>query len=329
MQVCTSCGHENRPGVLFCENCGTSLTGQPGAGSTKGLDDDIQPSVSEQVISAGTDFLAPGAALRIEIEGGPEPIVIRPRQELIFGRRDPATGAMPDIDLTPYAGYRMGVSRRHAAIRSAEEHHLDVWDLGSSNGTYLNGVRLNPHRPYRLHDGDRIRLGQMVIRILFTAPQPAEDGAPSIGLQAAITSASAAAPPSGEPASGEPAPITRNAEDLEAAIEQVLGEQAEPAPVEAPAVEEPAAAEPAASDEAVTDAAEAESPAAEAPAAEAAADKPATEAVEPAEAVASDEAAASDEAVASEEHAAPSAAADAPPRAGTSETEPDHDNKPA
>ncbi len=229
MQVCTSCGHENRPGILFCENCGTSLTGEPAAGSTKGLENEVQPGLSEQIVAAGTDFLPSGAALRVEIEGGPEPIVILPRQELIFGRRDPATGAMPDIDLTPYAGYRMGVSRRHAAIRSAEENRLDVWDLGSSNGTYLNGMRLNPHRPYRLHDGDRIRLGQMVIRILFTAPLEETEGAPSTRLQAAITAAAAAEAAALLP---QDAPRTRSAEELEAAINRTLDPVAEEAAAE-------------------------------------------------------------------------------------------------
>jgi pSer/pThr/pTyr-binding forkhead associated (FHA) protein len=108
-----------------------------------------------------------GTQLRLQIEGSPEPILFKPKNETIFGRRDPATGAMPDIDLTPFAGYRMGVSRRHAAIRFGEEQTLDLWDLGSSNGTFLNGQRLNAHRPYRLHNGDELRLGQMTIRLYF------------------------------------------------------------------------------------------------------------------------------------------------------------------
>ena len=72
----------------------------------------------------------------------------------------------------------MGVSRRHAAIRRNEEQNLDLWDLGSSNGTYLNGQRLSAHRPYRLHDGDELRLGSMIIRVFFqspTAEQPAPE----------------------------------------------------------------------------------------------------------------------------------------------------------
>ncbi len=181
MQVCLNCGHNNRPGVLFCENCGTSLTGGPAVGATKSFGEPAGAAMAEEVMSAGSDYLPPNSRLRIEIEGGPEPILIAPKEELIFGRRDPATGAMPDIDLTPYAGYRMGVSRRHAAIRSTDANRLDLWDLGSSNGTFLNGQRLNAHRPYPIHDGDRLRLGQMTIRILFQPPEEEqeEDGGTS------------------------------------------------------------------------------------------------------------------------------------------------------
>jgi hypothetical protein len=108
--------------------------------------------------------------LRLVMDSGLS-VTIEPKQEMILGRRDPATGAQPDIDLTPYAGYRMGVSRRHAAIRRSSDTHLDLWDLGSSNGTYLNGNKLVSYRPNRLHDGDEIRLGQMVMRIFFEVPE--------------------------------------------------------------------------------------------------------------------------------------------------------------
>jgi len=139
-----------------------------------GVDSSVLTDVKVQGISSFTE----GDMLRLEIEGSPEPVILEPKAEAIFGRRDPATGALPDIDLTPYAGYRMGVSRRHAAIRQNNEQSLDLWDLGSSNGTYLNGQRLNAHRPYRLHNGDEIRLGQMLIRVSFESggeKKPAEE----------------------------------------------------------------------------------------------------------------------------------------------------------
>jgi FHA domain len=48
------------------------------------------------------------------------------------------------------------VSRRHAALRvGADGAHLE--DLGSRNGVFLNGVRIEKIEP--LHDGDQIRIG--------------------------------------------------------------------------------------------------------------------------------------------------------------------------
>lgn len=174
MQKCSNCGQQNRPGVIFCENCGASLIGKLPL-STKALDSTdseqvelgTDASILTEVRVQGSATFEHGMSLRLDVEGSPDPMHLTPKPETIFGRRDPATGDKPDIDLTPYAGYRMGVSRRHAAIRPGDESGLDLWDLGSSNGTFLNGQRLSAHRPYRLRDGDEIRLGQMVVRIHF------------------------------------------------------------------------------------------------------------------------------------------------------------------
>jgi pSer/pThr/pTyr-binding forkhead associated (FHA) protein len=42
-----------------------------------------------------------------------------------------------------------------------------VMDLGSSNGTYLNGRRLNPHVEEPLNHGDILALGKLKIQILL------------------------------------------------------------------------------------------------------------------------------------------------------------------
>jgi hypothetical protein len=189
MEVCPNCSHHNKPGVIFCENCGASLLGGAPIG-TRNIGSKEEPvgvpgsSVTNLIEGAATDVFSPGATLRIEI-GGAEALLVKPKSEMIFGRRDPATGAMPDIDLTPFAGYRMGVSRRHAAIRYAEaEQRLDLWDLGSSNGTFLNGTRLPAQKPHKLRDGDEIRLGQMIMRVYFqpaalSATQPPAPSSPA------------------------------------------------------------------------------------------------------------------------------------------------------
>jgi hypothetical protein len=177
IQICPTCGHRNRPGILLCENCGTNLmTGGKTSIGTRDLKKEEAKAESDEklldtnerkaVETAGGTVFNEDMVLRIEIDGGSTPMLVYPKQEIIMGRRDPNTGGMPDVDLTAYAGYRMGVSRRHAAIR-LQEHHLHVSDLGSSNGTFLNGTRLNAHRPYQLRDGDEVRLGQMVLRVFF------------------------------------------------------------------------------------------------------------------------------------------------------------------
>jgi hypothetical protein len=174
--VCPSCGHRNRPGSLICDNCGTNLmTGRQPIVGTRDLvreqearkeDKILDTSETKAVESAGSSTFTDDMVLRVEVEGGTTPMLVYPKQEIILGRRDPTTGGMPDVDLTAYAGYRMGVSRRHAAIR-LQDKHLHLSDLGSSNGTFINGTRLSAHRPYQLRDGDEIRLGQMVMKVFF------------------------------------------------------------------------------------------------------------------------------------------------------------------
>ncbi|MBN1287226.1 MAG: FHA domain-containing protein [Anaerolineae bacterium] len=163
MKICPICGHENLAGALICAQCGASLTGTLLNIETKTFtDEDLDVPVRE---SAGTATFEPEHAVRIEV-AGMNPLVTYPSPEITFGRSDPVSGVAPDVDLTPFAAYRMGVSRNHAAIR-AETNRLYLRDLDSSNGTFLNGQRLVPHQPYILHNGDEVRLGRMVMRIYF------------------------------------------------------------------------------------------------------------------------------------------------------------------
>lgn len=118
------------------------------------------------VNTAGSSVFSDDMVLRLEVEGATTPILLFPKKETVIGRRDPATTSIPDVDLTTYAGYRMGVSRRHAIIR-LRNNEIEVFDLGSSNGTAVNGTRLQPHQPHPLKDGDTLSLGKMSLRVLF------------------------------------------------------------------------------------------------------------------------------------------------------------------
>jgi len=83
-----------------------------------------------------------------------------------LGRLDPRQDIYPDIDLTDDLAQEHGVSRVHACIfRRGQD--VAVEDMGSTNGTLLNGKRLAPYLPERLKDGDQLQLGKLLIEIGF------------------------------------------------------------------------------------------------------------------------------------------------------------------
>ena len=85
-------------------------------------------------------------------------------KEITFGRLDAASATFPDIDLTQDRGLEKGVSRRHAKI-TRKGSELFIEDLGSVNGTFLNGKRLTPYLPHALQDKDEIRLSRVAMQI--------------------------------------------------------------------------------------------------------------------------------------------------------------------
>lgn len=60
----------------------------------------------------------------------------------------------------------LGVSRRHAALRVVEGR-LFIEDLGSSNGTFVNGAKID--RAYVLRSGDELTIGQCELRVCIRA----------------------------------------------------------------------------------------------------------------------------------------------------------------
>jgi len=91
------------------------------------------------------------------------------RAEFTLGRVSESQPIMPDIDLTPYQAYASGVSRLHAVIKR-EHERVFVMDLGSSNGTYLNGKRLQPNTDQTISHGDMLSLGKLKIQVLLKNP---------------------------------------------------------------------------------------------------------------------------------------------------------------
>ncbi len=96
------------------------------------------------------------------ILAGAKPMRMRIKLPAVIGRSD---GAALKI--------RHGlISRRHCRLELREEV---VWieDLGSSNGTYVNGVRLQS--PHPLRHGDNICVGNIVFRLELLEGEPARE----------------------------------------------------------------------------------------------------------------------------------------------------------
>ena len=87
-------------------------------------------------------------------------------------------GRAPDNSL-PLADNE--VSRRHAIIQAQGEREFWLVDLGSANGTYLNGRRIS--QSVRLHNGDIIRIGSHELEF-GTEVQSAMD---PVGQQAKVS----------------------------------------------------------------------------------------------------------------------------------------------
>jgi predicted component of type VI protein secretion system len=100
-------------------------------------------------------------------------------QELVIGRSTPGQGSL---------GGDSEISRVHARVYRDASGQLMVEDLGSTNGTFVNGNRISSPTPLRA--GDELRVGQTTLGVAGGA---AAEGATAVG--AVIPPAGVAPPP--------------------------------------------------------------------------------------------------------------------------------------
>lgn len=125
---CPSCTRSNRQGARFCGYCGFYLGGP------------LQ-GVLQVLGSSGTGWEMPLS-----------------KSPFLIGRKSVVDGIHPDLDLSYYD--TQFVSRCHAQISQQGGQYVLI-DLGSANGTFVNGGRLAPHTPQALRSGDRITIGKV------------------------------------------------------------------------------------------------------------------------------------------------------------------------
>lgn len=83
--------------------------------------------------------------------------------DVLIGRYDSVTGMSPDVDLTNEDQSR-NISRRHARLVIRDGKHFVAEEIGTMNGTYLNGKRLPTGVLTPIHDGDELTLCRLALQ---------------------------------------------------------------------------------------------------------------------------------------------------------------------
>lgn len=110
----------------------------------------------------GIDLAVGGKLILIDLNASAQ-FPLPAENEITIGRVDPHRGIRPDIDLSKFDPAAR-ISRRHARVTSRGGQFY-IEDLGSANGTFVNGgVRLKPQEPYPLVNGDVVKLGETTLK---------------------------------------------------------------------------------------------------------------------------------------------------------------------
>jgi pSer/pThr/pTyr-binding forkhead associated (FHA) protein len=149
---CNRCGHRNPPASNFCSACGTpldSLTNQTITIPKVELDKADPTGEHDQIVSPDLPGISGALVVRSGSQMGENfalaPVLTR------LGRSEDNEISLDDIT----------VSRRHAEVTHVAGRFM-VRDLGSLNGTYVNGGRID-EAP--LLNGDELQVGKF--RLVF------------------------------------------------------------------------------------------------------------------------------------------------------------------
>ena len=165
MIKCPFCHTTHVANTLFCSECGTYLleddrrgTDPLGTGEIGWVGQEDESGLPPTVQGSGP------LGVRLHIGESGREVEASLSKAIHLGRLDPASDVFPEIDLSGDGGLEKGVSRRHARILK-REGTVVVEDLGSINGTFINGKRLAPYLPEALHDGDQLQLGKLLMEV--------------------------------------------------------------------------------------------------------------------------------------------------------------------
>lgn len=168
MILCPVCKHQEYQGALFCSECGEPLIAWVGAEQAKTVltekDAELDVSSGYQSDIGNIYDGKPVGSMCIQVIESGDVYYLEKHVPVIIGRSASEQPILPDIDLSRQNAYSYGVSRLHVEI-AWEEEGVFISDLGSANGTNLNGTPVRPHNRVRINIGDTLELGKLHIKI--------------------------------------------------------------------------------------------------------------------------------------------------------------------
>jgi pSer/pThr/pTyr-binding forkhead associated (FHA) protein len=150
-----------------------------------------EPGPAEPVPAEPEGARADAGAILLVTAGSAAGRRLEPADELVIGRRAEGEGRLSDD---------VELSRRHARVIRGADGRLTIEDLGSANGTFVNGQRVDEPRVLRL--GDSIKVGSTTLELV--AAEAAPESPPAAALPEPPAAARRRAVPS--PRASEPLP---------------------------------------------------------------------------------------------------------------------------
>ena len=163
MIECPDCQAKHPENALFCDECGAYLLAGDQMMETLLVAEATWREREEADEVPGEEVIPP-LRLKLTILDSGRSLEIPLTKEVSIGRLDPANASFPEIDFTSDGGLGKGISRRHAKV-TIEGGRVFIQDLGSINGTFINGKRLAPYLPEVLNHGDQLQLGKLLIEV--------------------------------------------------------------------------------------------------------------------------------------------------------------------